>query len=710
MPQIAVSRAGSNTDLFSLLSESDGKKLGAILGNILLSEELSTRLADPLCGSLPELLDEAAPARPNSSARGAVLFFLFHNLAVRAAAKPEFIRLMNQIGSSRIFLEFLREFHSIPPEIGLEQVGFHACGTSSLILRVNTTSSGARALKIIKPQYIGLEAIADATERYAKLFPPGATKYTAKVYNSAKTWVLMDLIEGPTLTQYLAEIRRKHIIERADRKELTREYVLHAVEVLILLADALAYYEDVGVAHGDLTPDNIIVVVADRLAVPSDIKLIDFGPNYVLRAHVGTGASGFAEAFARTKLFGAPEVVNRREVPSTRSDLYSLGVITLDVMSADELREEKLSMHLAKIWEDLGSVGIAEVVEDLVDNKPERRALILEGEHQRYVALGEILRIKIALYDELILKARDEIRLKTINLKSAIRTSLENLWRILTTDSTPYRTVGKTLFVCAVLNAIAWYLILISFLIYTTYDIAHYLGIKSPIFGSYISIIDNYLWRNFEPGAIKENLPGRLIGLTFGLIASRYYANVFSSLQVRDYPSWLQPATNALLRLNCASYFFPIMLAIVYSPSWWPFCGAAGTLLPALNNLFCRFCAVASVRAGRENKLSIEELHQTTSDRFLYTMWRWWMLMAAYCAGILVLGLLVFTDLALWIAPDRAHDAAIYAYALCIINVVQIYQHNCTKDAPGVLGNLSRLFFSLRRLNRIVKGRQPAGA
>ena len=154
----------------------------------------------------------------------------------------------------------------------------------------------------------------------------------------------------------------------------------------------------------------------------------------------------------------------------------------------------------------------------------------------------------------------------------------------------------------------------------------------------------------FVVGDVFGNLPGRMVALTFGMVATTYYANIFAPLQVTELRSRLQLFANVCMRVNAFSYFTPIMLAIVWDPHWWPWCAFIGTLFPALNNFVCKKVAETGALRSR-SEFSVEGLYET--DRFLWSFGEWWLLMGAYSLVIGTIGILLHTG---W-----AKDEAVYA-------------------------------------------------
>lgn len=118
-------------------------------------------------------------------------------------------------------------------------------------------------------------------------------------------------------TEFVRGTDLKEKIRRAAPLPLSE-----AVDLAILIAEALAYAHRAGFVHGDLTPYNVLVT-PER-----DVKLTDFG---VSRAAV-VSALVQSNAMLRGVHYLAPEVAEGEE-PTPQSDLYALGVILFEMLT-----------------------------------------------------------------------------------------------------------------------------------------------------------------------------------------------------------------------------------------------------------------------------------------------------------------------------------------------------------------------------------------
>lgn len=661
---------------------------------------ISDELTDRYCGVVRERADlrRFASVSQSSFARGCLLFLAFNYQATlpeppeERKRKPQEgerdVSLLKHVARNDDFRLFLKEFYVIGEQLELSSLEYHASGTTSFIF-VATTMSGHGALKIIQAPYTQLEDIRAATKAYEAFNEH--TDFSPKIYKCSELWIFMEFLEGSNLNEYLNELREKH----KKIPFLSEAYITAIAGVFRLTTEALEYYQQHDMIHGDLTPFNIMIEhEKDKIATPKKVKLIDFGPNYVLKTRLSKQGR-FVEAFSRTELFTAPEVVTAKADPSIKSDFYSLGMIGLEMLSERPLRKDAVGVRLRDIWQDPASAGIAEIIEDLIDENPDNRLLILQREKDSvYSALNKAIQAHVDLYKDIKLKAEERFapsQVMRMFSKNDVVKSFLNMRDISRMPDVSYNNVTTGQRLASGLNLLCLSLIVLSFTFYTYADLHQaYFPATDIIFPQFLVDAVQYMQpRKFTVGDVSGNLPGRLVALTFGFIAARYYANIFAPLRVTELAGYLQPSTNFLLRANCVTYFVPIMAAIVYNPKFWPYCALFGTVFPALNNFFCWRTAKKAAENSKEKQFSLEVYHHGETEKFLNEYKEWWVLMLSYSVTIGVVGVLL--DL------GYATDEKVYAGLVCFVNIAKVYRNNCGREAPKVAGNLSRMFFAIRR-------------
>ena len=116
--------------------------------------------------------------------------------------------------------------------------------------------------------------------------------------------IVMEYIEGRTLSEFIAENPPKR-----ERQRIFEE-----------LMAAVGYLHKRGIIHNDLKPDNILITRADNT-----LKLIDFGL-----------ADSYAEYALRslgcTPHYASPELREHADRIDARSDIYSIGIIMMEML------------------------------------------------------------------------------------------------------------------------------------------------------------------------------------------------------------------------------------------------------------------------------------------------------------------------------------------------------------------------------------------
>lgn len=176
------------------------------------------------------------------------------------------------------------------------------------------TLLGAAAGEIATARF---EREAKALERLAH---PGVVKLHAHGVEDGQPWLVMDLVEGPTLR---AQVRQRGPLPLAD-----------AVETLSALARALAYCHEIGVVHRDLKPGNVVLEAQSGRPI-----LLDFG---LVKKEDGAALSGFDEQLSMTgeligtPTFMSPEQLEGRADVGAAADAWAFGATLFFVLTGEE--------------------------------------------------------------------------------------------------------------------------------------------------------------------------------------------------------------------------------------------------------------------------------------------------------------------------------------------------------------------------------------
>ncbi|MBR5323187.1 MAG: serine/threonine protein kinase [Muribaculaceae bacterium] len=145
--------------------------------------------------------------------------------------------------------------------------------------------------------------------------------------------IVMEYIEGRTLTQYLTEKPSSQSLER----------------VFTQLLSALEYLHKRGVVHNDIKPENILITRTD-----DTLKLIDFGL-------AATDAWYAMKQLGCTPAYASPELLSQQAVVDARSDIYSIGLIMQEIFpSSHKSIKKRCTQHSpAKRYADVAALQTA---------------------------------------------------------------------------------------------------------------------------------------------------------------------------------------------------------------------------------------------------------------------------------------------------------------------------------------------------------------
>ena len=159
-----------------------------------------------------------------------------------------------------------------------------------LFMAKTMVSDDARSLELLQREYeltLGLS------------HPYIIHVYTYEASTPVGPAIIMEYVDGCTLTEYLAEHPNK-----AARQRVFEQLLL-----------ATAYLHKAGVLHNDLKPDNILITRTNH-----DVRLIDFGFS-------DDDSHDRLRTLGGTRGYASPELAAQSHGIDTRSDIYSLGRI-----------------------------------------------------------------------------------------------------------------------------------------------------------------------------------------------------------------------------------------------------------------------------------------------------------------------------------------------------------------------------------------------
>jgi tRNA A-37 threonylcarbamoyl transferase component Bud32 len=176
------------------------------------------------------------------------------------------------------------------------------------------------AVKLLKPELMTPVAIA-RFEREVQLASQLTHPNTIEIYDFGRTtdgvfYYAMEYLPGASLAQLIQ-------IEGAVSPG-------RSVYILKQICGSLAEAHNIGLAHRDVKPHNIML--CERGGQADFIKVLDFGLVKSTAKSEDTGLTA-ATAMAGTPLYMAPERLRDPLVTDTRSDLYSIGAVAYDLLT-----------------------------------------------------------------------------------------------------------------------------------------------------------------------------------------------------------------------------------------------------------------------------------------------------------------------------------------------------------------------------------------
>jgi len=174
------------------------------------------------------------------------------------------------------------------------------------------------AIKLLRVNAGEFAADLERFQREARLMaqikhPNIVSVYSFDFLANAQPCIIMEYLEGETLTSFLANHGK--LDEECDSN------------VLLQIAQGLAYAHKMDLVHRDLSPNNIFLVGDKKNPT---VKLIDFGLSRPLSdSATKLTQTGF---IIGTPQYMSPEAA-RGQIPDIRSDIYSFGCVMYEALS-----------------------------------------------------------------------------------------------------------------------------------------------------------------------------------------------------------------------------------------------------------------------------------------------------------------------------------------------------------------------------------------
>jgi serine/threonine protein kinase len=197
----------------------------------------------------------------------------------------------------------------------LREIGRGGMGLVLLAVRADDQFEKQVAIKILR-RGMDSEDIVRRFRNERQILASLEHPYIARLFDGGMTddglpYFVMEYIEGQPLDKY-ADAQRLNIKQR--------------LEMFRKVCEAVQYAHQNLVVHRDLKPSNILITPT---GVP---KLLDFGIAKVLSSDLSSSEQTRTETRMMTPEYASPEQV-RAEKLTTRSDVYSLGVVLYELLT-----------------------------------------------------------------------------------------------------------------------------------------------------------------------------------------------------------------------------------------------------------------------------------------------------------------------------------------------------------------------------------------
>lgn len=186
-------------------------------------------------------------------------------------------------------------------------------GMSFLYLSSVPETKDPITIKTLSPEFVSNPEMVQRFLREASIIALADHPNIVKLYGQGEweggLYIAMEFIQGISLRQYLL----RNLIS-----------LKHALEIVMEISMALCHLHAHGVIHRDLKPENILITES------GGVKVIDFGIAQLLTDNEKD--PGARQRLIGTPIYMSPEQKNDPESTSYPSDIYSLGIITYELV------------------------------------------------------------------------------------------------------------------------------------------------------------------------------------------------------------------------------------------------------------------------------------------------------------------------------------------------------------------------------------------
>ena len=188
-------------------------------------------------------------------------------------------------------------------------------GMSFLYLCLHPEEKTPLAVKVLSPKLLSNEVIVQRFLTEAEIIGMTDHKNIVKLYGQGEwekgLYIAMEFIQGISLRHYL----QNNAISLG-----------HAIDIVLEIASALLHLHSYSIIHRDLKPENILITS------DGNIKVIDFGIAQLHETDNQDKALIATKHFMGTPIYMSPEQKKDPNQTTFSSDIYSLGIITYELI------------------------------------------------------------------------------------------------------------------------------------------------------------------------------------------------------------------------------------------------------------------------------------------------------------------------------------------------------------------------------------------
>ncbi|WP_138504257.1 serine/threonine-protein kinase [Nostoc sp. PA-18-2419] len=210
-------------------------------------------------------------------------------------------------------------------------------GMGEVFLAMDTRVGQHVALKLLKDTLVASQEMRKRFEREVAVCAALQSDHIVKISDCGVTpegfpFYVMEYLRGQTLRQLLLREKRLSVERTVKIMAQVCKGLELAHQGVTLQRDGGKTTEHIQVIHRDLKPDNIFLVPTD---LGEWVKVLDFGVAKIRgESSENTNITNITSTFIGTFRYAPPEQIQSDKNLDARGDIYSLGIILYEMLSA----------------------------------------------------------------------------------------------------------------------------------------------------------------------------------------------------------------------------------------------------------------------------------------------------------------------------------------------------------------------------------------